>query len=138
MPFTRRDLLALCGALWAAPLRPSLAAPAAHRFLNLRDVEFVTITARIILPGLGYRFVLSPGDRFGLGWYHDQGSQLAVLLIRRAGDSLLHIFTDGRTQREQIGDPAAADGILDRLVHNAHRIEMRGDSMRKNRPKSNA
>jgi hypothetical protein len=24
-----------------------------------------------------------------------------------------------------------ADGILDRLVHNAHRIEMRGDSMRK-------
>ena len=32
---------------------------------------------------------------------------------------------------EQIGDPTAADGILDRLVHNAHRIEMRGDSMRK-------
>ncbi len=31
---------------------------------------------------------------------------------------------------EQIGDPAAADGILERLVHNAHRIEMRGDSMR--------
>lgn len=34
---------------------------------------------------------------------------------------------------EQIGDPTAADGILDRLVHNAHRIEMRGDSMRKKR-----
>jgi hypothetical protein len=32
---------------------------------------------------------------------------------------------------EQIGDPTAADGILDRLVHNAHRIDMRGDSMRK-------
>ena len=32
---------------------------------------------------------------------------------------------------EQIGDPTLADGILDRLVHNAHRIEMRGDSMRK-------
>jgi DNA replication protein DnaC len=39
---------------------------------------------------------------------------------------------------EQIGDPTAADGILDRLVHNAHRIEMRGDSMRKNRGKPNA
>lgn len=38
---------------------------------------------------------------------------------------------------EQIGDPTVADGILDRLVHNAHRIEMRGDSMRKARgPKS--
>ena len=32
---------------------------------------------------------------------------------------------------EQIGDPTLADGILDRLVHNAHRIEMRGDSIRK-------
>ena len=31
---------------------------------------------------------------------------------------------------EQIGDPTLADGILDRLVHNAHRIEMRGESMR--------
>jgi DNA replication protein DnaC len=34
---------------------------------------------------------------------------------------------------EQIGDPNIADGILDRLVHNAHRIEMRGESMRKHR-----
>jgi len=34
---------------------------------------------------------------------------------------------------EQIGDPTAADGILDRLVHNAHRLDMRGDSMRKKR-----
>jgi hypothetical protein len=31
-----------------------------------------------------------------------------------------------------------ADGILDQLVNNAHRVEMRGDSMRKNRGKSNA
>src|ERR1700735_5447550 len=38
---------------------------------------------------------------------------------------------------EQIGDPTLADGILDRLVHDAHRIEMRGDSMRKNRGKQN-
>jgi len=38
---------------------------------------------------------------------------------------------------EQIGDPTLADGILDRLVHNAHRIEMKGDSMRKSRPKGN-
>jgi len=36
---------------------------------------------------------------------------------------------------EQIGDPTVADGILDRLVHNAHRIEMRGESMRKKRGK---
>ena len=34
---------------------------------------------------------------------------------------------------EQIGDPTLADSILDRLVHNAHRIEMRGESMREER-----
>ena len=39
---------------------------------------------------------------------------------------------------EQIGDPTVADGILDRLMHNAYRIEMRGDSMRKNRAKTGA
>jgi len=31
----------------------------------------------------------------------------------------------------QIGDPTIADSILDRLVHNAYRIEMNGESMRK-------
>ena len=34
---------------------------------------------------------------------------------------------------ERIGDPTLADGILDRPVHNAHRIEIRGESMRKQR-----
>jgi DNA replication protein DnaC len=33
----------------------------------------------------------------------------------------------------QIGDPTLADSILDRLVHNAHRIELKGESMRKKR-----
>ena len=32
---------------------------------------------------------------------------------------------------DQIGDPTVADGILDRLVHNAHRLALKGDSMRK-------
>jgi DNA replication protein DnaC len=30
-----------------------------------------------------------------------------------------------------IGDPTLADAILDRLVHNAHRLELQGDSLRK-------
>ena len=36
---------------------------------------------------------------------------------------------------EQIGDPTIADSILDRIVHNAHRIELQGESMRKRRRK---
>src|SRR5881628_2721384 len=34
---------------------------------------------------------------------------------------------------EQIGDPTIADSILDRLVHNAYRIELNGESLRKKR-----
>jgi DNA replication protein DnaC len=32
---------------------------------------------------------------------------------------------------EQIGDPTLADAILDRLIHNAHKIHLKGGSMRK-------
>jgi DNA replication protein DnaC len=32
---------------------------------------------------------------------------------------------------DAIGDPTLADAILDRLVHNAHKIELKGESMRK-------
>jgi DNA replication protein DnaC len=38
---------------------------------------------------------------------------------------------------EIIGDPTYADAILDRLVHNAHRIELTGESMRRTRGKQN-
>jgi DNA replication protein DnaC len=31
------------------------------------------------------------------------------------------------------GDPTYADAILDRLLHNAHRIDLAGDSLRKKR-----
>jgi DNA replication protein DnaC len=32
---------------------------------------------------------------------------------------------------EQIGDPTLADAILDRIVHSAHKIKLKGESMRK-------
>jgi DNA replication protein DnaC len=38
---------------------------------------------------------------------------------------------------EIIGEPTYADAILDRLVHNAHRIELTGESMRRTRGKQN-
>ena len=37
---------------------------------------------------------------------------------------------------EIIGNPTYADAILDRLVHNAHRIDLAGDSLRRTRPRS--
>ena len=36
-----------------------------------------------------------------------------------------------------IGDPTYADAILDRLVHNAHRIDLSGESLRRRRSRSN-
>lgn len=32
---------------------------------------------------------------------------------------------------EAIGDPTIADAVLDRLIHNAHKIDLKGESMRK-------
>jgi len=37
-----------------------------------------------------------------------------------------------KTWHDYIGEPTLADAILDRVVHSAHRIELRGPSMRKN------
>ena len=33
------------------------------------------------------------------------------------------------------GEPTYADAILDRIVHNAHRIDLAGDSLRRTRPR---
>ena len=38
-------------------------------------------------------------------------------------------------RHEAVGDPALADAILDRLVHNAYKIHLRGESMRKKQSK---
>ncbi len=35
---------------------------------------------------------------------------------------------------DAIGDPTYADAILDRLIHNAYRIELRGELMRRRKP----
>lgn len=37
---------------------------------------------------------------------------------------------------QMIGEPTIADAILDRIIHNAHRITLEGESMRKTKPLS--
>ena len=32
-----------------------------------------------------------------------------------------------------LGDPTLGDAILDRIVHNAHRLELKGESLRRRR-----
>ena len=69
---------------------------------------------------------------------------LQPLTVAQAAD-LLEVIEDSSQRRstiitsqlpvanwhEALGDPTLADAILDRLVHNAHRLELRGDSLRR-------
>jgi DNA replication protein DnaC len=48
-----------------------------------------------------------------------------------SGSTLLTSQLPIENWHDHIGDPTIADAILDRLIHNAHRIQLKGDSMRK-------
>ncbi|KQT53330.1 hypothetical protein ASG62_25175 [Aureimonas sp. Leaf427] len=75
------------------------------------------------------------------GFYPIDWPQLsASIRFRRAGGrceqskrphkQLVCQLADGRWY-EIIGNPTIADAVLDRLVHNAYRIELTGESLRK-------
>ena len=70
-------------------------------------------------------------------------------LIKEQSHDLLEIFEDRHRLQstiitsqlpvdhwhEIIGNPTLADAILDRLVHNSYRINLKGESMRKKKSK---
>ena len=78
-------------------------------------------------------------DDFGL-WPFDQQSRLDLLEIieDRHGRKSTIIASQIPVANwyEVIGDQTIADAVLDRLVHQAHRIQLQGESMRKNKRKS--
>jgi DNA replication protein DnaC len=63
----------------------------------------------------------------------EQRRDLMEVIDDRHGRASTIIATQVPLDRwhDMIGDPTYADAILDRLVHNAHRIELRGESMRR-------
>ncbi|HAU1410605.1 TPA: ATP-binding protein, partial [Legionella pneumophila] len=105
------------------------------------------------LPRLLQELTLAKGD----GRYLKLIGQLAkmdvlilddwgiALLTEEQRRDLLEIFDDRHNLKstiitrqlpilhwhEYIADPTLADAILDRLVHNAHKMELKGESMRK-------
>lgn len=64
----------------------------------------------------------------------EQRRDLLEILEDRYGRGATLITSQVPVDRwhELIGDPTLADAILDRVVHNAHRVKLRGDSLRKN------
>ena len=63
----------------------------------------------------------------------EQGRDLLEILVDRQGRSstIATSQVDVKHWHEMIANPTVADAILDRLVHNAHRLNLAGDSLRK-------
>jgi DNA replication protein DnaC len=73
-------------------------------------------------------------DDFGLAPLTDPDRRDLLEVIEDRHDASSTIVTSQvpiDNWHEHIGDPTIADAILDRLVHNAHRVNLKGGSMRK-------
>lgn len=73
-------------------------------------------------------------DDFGLQPLDQQSRNMLMEIIEDRHGKTSTIITSQApvsTWHDIIGEQTIADAILDRIVHDAHRIEMKGDSMRK-------
>ena len=63
----------------------------------------------------------------------DQGRDLLEIVDDRHGRGSTIVTSQLPVEHwhEAIANPTIADAILDRLVHNAHRLTLKGDSLRK-------
>ena len=75
-------------------------------------------------------------DDFGLQPFDNQSRMLLMEIIEDRHEKQSTIITSQipvAQWHEVIGDNTIADAILDRIVHTAHRIDLKGESMRKKR-----
>src|SRR5271167_261044 len=78
-------------------------------------------------------------DDFGLGPLDAPARQDLLELVEERYGRRSTIITSQppvETWHGLIGEPTYADAILDRIVHNAHRIELDGETIRKNRARA--
>jgi DNA replication protein DnaC len=85
-----------------------------------------------LLASLGRTRLLLIDDWLMVKLTDEQRRDLMEVIDDRHGRGSTIIATQLPLDRwhEQIGDPTYGDAIMDRLVHNAYRIELRGKSMR--------
>lgn len=79
-------------------------------------------------------------DDFGIQPFDTQSRVALMELIEdRHGKGALIITSQVPVNKwyDVIGEQTIADAILDRIVHNAHRLELKGESMRKKRTTEN-
>ena len=77
-----------------------------------------------------FRQVHQPG-RLGLSNFTDMRDLMEDRYGR--GATLLTSQVPVDRWHDLIGEPTVADAVLDRIVHNAHRIQLHGDSLRRKR-----
>ena len=73
-------------------------------------------------------------DDFGLGEITPQAAQVLLDVIdhrMRTGSLLITSQFPTDQWHSFFPDPTLADAILDRVVHQAHRVSLKGESMRK-------
>jgi len=73
-------------------------------------------------------------DDWGLATLNDENRRDLLELLEDRYDRRATIVTSQlpvEHWHEALGDPTLADAILDRLVHNAYKISLQGESMRK-------
>lgn len=92
----------------------------------IKMMELLAKTSLLILDDWGVAPMTDCNRRDLLELMDDRYNQSSTIITSQLPVSLWH---------ESIGDATLGDAILDRLVHNAHRIELAGDSMRKTRTK---
>jgi DNA replication protein DnaC len=70
----------------------------------------------------------------------EQRRELLEIVEERYGRGATLITSQVPVDRwhDLIGDPTLGDAILDRIVHNAHRIQLRGESLRRKKPREAA
>ena len=87
-------------------------------------LEQIAKTPLLVLDDWGVAPMTDANRRDFLELIDDRYQRSATLITSQLPVSLWH---------DSIGDATLGDAILDRLIHNAHRIELTGDSMRKNK-----
>jgi len=78
-------------------------------------------------------------DDFGLSPFDQEQRQALLDIVEHKYDQASIIFTSQIPVKDWhglIGDSTLGDAILDRIVYSSHRIELSGDTMRKNKLKN--
>lgn len=89
---------------------------------NARVLKSIERTELLILDDWGLSVLTASERRDLLEILEDRQGRGSTIVT-----SQLHVDQ----WHQAIGDPTLADAILDRLVHNAHRLTLPGDSMRR-------